>query len=351
MNIVKIFEAKLSVSIAKYDKNHQKFVYPTNRPEPQIWRPKVVPAGGGNGARGSSSNAAEVRTQPGRLYSDVVGGARKSQEHQMNVLVVNSEGQAFPNHCAGRSVLGTARSLRALSCTKQVLQDSGFNEVSVSYVGGLLMMLSFKDRSTANDFVATAGELWGSIFSGVKIWYGEDIPFDRVAILRIHGVPFQLRDNSLFDQIGSIFGEVVKPSEFSWESIINSGSKCGVLTKIGNRIEDQVVINWKNKHYQVWVLEEPVHWEPDFDFVRLVEASEFKDNSSVMPECGEMEEGEIRCNMLNPDNSGGCNAVRAVAEGVDTSEVGGVANQQSQNTLQGQTTCMGIMKDLLGFWK
>ncbi|MFS8030408.1 hypothetical protein Hanom_Chr17g01533671 [Helianthus anomalus] len=51
-----------------------------------------------------------------------------------------------------------------------------------------------------------------------------------------------------------------------------------------------------------------------------------------MPEGGEMEEGEIRCNMPNPDNSGGRNAVRAVAEGVDTSEVGGVANQQSQNS-------------------
>ncbi|KAJ0805666.1 putative RNA recognition motif domain, nucleotide-binding alpha-beta plait domain superfamily [Helianthus annuus] len=97
MNTVKIFEAKLCVSVAKYDKNHQKFVYPANKPETQTWRPKVVPMAEVNGDKGGTSKAAEVCNQPGRLYSDVVDGVRKGQGHQKSVIVVSSDGPAFPN--------------------------------------------------------------------------------------------------------------------------------------------------------------------------------------------------------------------------------------------------------------
>ncbi|XP_021991981.1 serine/arginine-rich splicing factor 2-like [Helianthus annuus] len=40
MNTVKIFEAKVLVSLAKYDKNHNKFIYTAKFMGEKVWRPK-----------------------------------------------------------------------------------------------------------------------------------------------------------------------------------------------------------------------------------------------------------------------------------------------------------------------
>ncbi|MFS8008411.1 hypothetical protein Hanom_Chr14g01272491 [Helianthus anomalus] len=40
MNTVKIFEAKLSVSLAKYDKNHKMFIHIVGAVGSKAWRPK-----------------------------------------------------------------------------------------------------------------------------------------------------------------------------------------------------------------------------------------------------------------------------------------------------------------------
>ncbi|MFS8018659.1 putative peptidylprolyl isomerase [Helianthus anomalus] len=43
MNRVKILEAKVSVSLAKYDKNHKKFIYTSKIVGEKTWRPKELP--------------------------------------------------------------------------------------------------------------------------------------------------------------------------------------------------------------------------------------------------------------------------------------------------------------------
>ncbi|MFS8018831.1 putative RNA recognition motif domain, nucleotide-binding alpha-beta plait domain superfamily [Helianthus anomalus] len=40
MNTVKIFEAKVTVSLAKYDKNHKKFIYTPKVMGEKVWKPK-----------------------------------------------------------------------------------------------------------------------------------------------------------------------------------------------------------------------------------------------------------------------------------------------------------------------
>ncbi|MFS7890262.1 hypothetical protein Hanom_Chr00s000017g01616711 [Helianthus anomalus] len=42
MNIVKIFDVKLLVSVAKYDKNHRRFNYTSEGLGRNEWRPKEV---------------------------------------------------------------------------------------------------------------------------------------------------------------------------------------------------------------------------------------------------------------------------------------------------------------------
>ncbi|MFS8018832.1 hypothetical protein Hanom_Chr15g01396681 [Helianthus anomalus] len=121
---------------------------------------------------------------------------------------------------------------------------------------------------------------------------------DRVATLRITGVPVHLKENSLFDRIGSLFGRVVQESSFSWLGPANSDSIVKVLVPPGKRIEETVVMQWKDRRFVVWVSETMEVWSPDLedenDLEDLGSDSESENNDDVFGEAEEVEEGEIR---------------------------------------------------------
>ncbi|KAI3784792.1 hypothetical protein L1987_43897 [Smallanthus sonchifolius] len=86
----------------------------------------------------------------------------------------------------------------------------------------------------------------------------------HVWLAKIKGVPFILRDRCVFDKIGEAFGRTILPSEFSWEDDDISFA-CGyVLTSIGKRIEEEIIINRRNTSFPVWVNEEMNSWSPLF---------------------------------------------------------------------------------------
>ncbi|KAI3741068.1 hypothetical protein L1987_58735 [Smallanthus sonchifolius] len=87
-----------------------------------------------------------------------------------------------------------------------------------------------------------------------------------------------ISDATTFDKIGEAFGRTILPSEFSWEDDDNSFACCYLLTNIGSRIEEEIVINWKNTSYPVWVNEEMNSWSPLF--VETNQTMEEGENSS-----------------------------------------------------------------------
>ncbi|MFS7998463.1 hypothetical protein Hanom_Chr12g01154121 [Helianthus anomalus] len=110
-------------------------------------------------------------------------------------------------------------------------------------------------------------------------------------------MPVSIRDSVGFDKVGSLFGKVVWPSDFSWSGVDNSFGLAHVLTQMSARIDEEVTMFWRGTEYNVWVVEEQSTWITEFDDVNV--------NDNV----DDMEEGEIRDGVQeNIDGSGEVNA-------------------------------------------
>ncbi|KAF5815142.1 putative RNA recognition motif domain, nucleotide-binding alpha-beta plait domain superfamily [Helianthus annuus] len=321
MNTVRMFDMKVTVSLAKYDKDHKKITYTPDMLGRCEWRPK-------NGQQMNKNNTGENKNagcpqtthqssdqghkhapsiHEGRSYADLFKEETVEKCHGAKVITVQGKGSLYPLHCIGRSVLGYAKEVMSLSKMKQAIEDEGMTEVGLSFVGGVTYLLTFKDKVMANMCMELYVSFFKTMFSKYHLWLGEDVPFSRMATLNITGVPFIIRDNTLFDNIGGLFGEVVQKSSFSWRKEDNSLASVKVITSQSSKIDEAVVIKWNNRSIAIWVVESTDQWQPvrDDDSVLDSQDNGFETNSDSdmesedveLEDMEDLEEGELRQGM------------------------------------------------------
>ncbi|KAJ0567581.1 putative RNA recognition motif domain, nucleotide-binding alpha-beta plait domain superfamily [Helianthus annuus] len=301
MNTVTVFGAKLNVVLAKYDKNHKRFIYTSDLlGKRQEWKPKE-PVLGNNGNNQYHKNnmgagpSNQAFIEEGHSFRDLFRDKNVNNVQGTKSINVDGDGSVYAVHCIGRSILGLAKDIRTLNNINQTLVASGIKGYGLSYVGGLCVLITCHDRQEANEIIVSKKAVFDGVFERFHVWNGEDLPLERVVSVRISGVPFQLRDNKLFERIGSLFGKVVEPSEFSWQSQDNSEDVITILSSQGSCVEESVVLNWKNRKIVVWVSEIPGCWAPDFAEESPEEKSEQESNNEVnQNDDNSVEEGEVR---------------------------------------------------------
>ncbi|KAJ0920178.1 hypothetical protein HanRHA438_Chr05g0238481 [Helianthus annuus] len=296
MNTIKIYDAKLSVSIACFGKNHRQNANP-------------------NGYRPPENRYKVSNTQPARIYipkpvlnkglfSEVVAGAKNGETGSRKKIMVEDRAALFPDHCIMRSVIGDVKDIKAFGNIKNMLKESGFPECSVGYIGGLKVMLVFKDKKSAVEFVNRKKEFWAQLLSTTVLWEGQHVEFERVACLKVVGMPLQLRDPKFFDRIGELFGTLVSRSEFSWQQVDNAAGFSWVLTSTYKRIDEEVDVAWGEQQFKVWVVEVEnkslycVIEELSSD----VKGSPEDYDESVVGEDDDVEDGEIKEPDIGDDN-------------------------------------------------
>ncbi|KAJ0489775.1 hypothetical protein HanHA300_Chr12g0447801 [Helianthus annuus] len=314
MNTVKLFDMKVTVALAKYDKDLKRFNYAPDNMGRSVWRPKEIKRNDNNNkftrgnkmgeqhamknqASGQGSTGSSF-VQEGMSYANLLRGNRGDNGHGEKVVYVEGKGSLYPLHCIGRSILGHAKVVMSVSKIRQAIEGEGMSEVGMSYVGGVTFMLTFKDKVTASAYMEQHSHFFGTMFSKYSIWNGEDVPFSRVANLSISGVPFIIRDNNLFDRIGGLFGEVVQQSPFSWQVEDNSVESIKVLTSQMSKIDEAAVIKWNDKSIVIWVLEFYGQWLSKEDGDNMMSASdsdsEMESDSDDSEDLNDLEEGEFK---------------------------------------------------------
>ncbi|KAM0013539.1 putative RNA recognition motif domain, nucleotide-binding alpha-beta plait domain superfamily [Helianthus debilis subsp. tardiflorus] len=306
MNSVKVFGAKLNVLLAKYDKNHKRFNYTSDMlGKRQEWKPKEsVP--GNIGPNQDASGPSYV--QEGTSFADILRGKKGNSNAGAKIISVEGKGSLYPLHCIGRSVIGKAMAEVSINMLKQELEKEGMFEVGLSFIGGVSYMLIYKDRATATEAMEVHAKFFQQTFVDFYLWNGEEIPYSRVVLLNIVGVPFIIRDNTVYDKIGNLFGEVIQGSTFSWQDEDNSSGSVKVLTSQISSINEAVVIKWANKSNVVWVSE--IHEQKTMarDNNESLDESESENESDSEGESEEeedmedYEEGEIRSDLNEEGN-------------------------------------------------
>ncbi|KAJ0681873.1 putative RNA recognition motif domain, nucleotide-binding alpha-beta plait domain superfamily [Helianthus annuus] len=103
----------------------------------------------------------------------------------------------------------------------------------------------------------------GPWFSKLDAWEGQSLPFERVAWIRLLGVPLHLLESDVVKMIGERIGKVLYVPKSSAEEKDLSMARVGVLVGEVDRIKEFVVVRWKDRSFRILVEEELDVWVPD----------------------------------------------------------------------------------------
>ncbi|KAF5787053.1 putative RNA recognition motif domain, nucleotide-binding alpha-beta plait domain superfamily [Helianthus annuus] len=142
----------------------------------------------------------------------------------------------------------------------------------VQYLGGLDLLVSFEDAESAQTF-RFAAESMKEIFSLVSLWEGQSLGFERVAWLKVQGIPLHLVSNEVTDAVGGMIGKVVHKANRSESDHDLSFKYVGVLVGDDTRISEEIMLVWRNRKFRVWIVEEAGDWVPVFAKVPKIKMS------------------------------------------------------------------------------
>ncbi|KAJ0765939.1 hypothetical protein HanPI659440_Chr08g0309531 [Helianthus annuus] len=143
------------------------------------------------------------------------------------VLIIPNNVSVFKD-LEGKAVVGRMVSLDMLVSLKKLLAVSGTTYSSIHYIGGLSILLNFDNDTTAGNFVCNH-DLWKDWFSQLDVWQGQSLPYERIAWLKVFGVPLNIAVEDVFSMIGKKFGKVVHVAGLNREYDDLSVNRIGVL--------------------------------------------------------------------------------------------------------------------------
>ncbi|KAF5765375.1 hypothetical protein HanRHA438_Chr15g0715431 [Helianthus annuus] len=193
------------------------------------------------------------------MVSKSSSGSR--EDSKTKEVEVHSETAAFFD-LQGRAVVGRAIDLLSLRKMYNLIKEAGYSDFKIQYLGGLSLLVTFDDDIEAADFLLDVNK-WNKWFSSLDMWAGQSMQYERVAWLKFHGLPLHLAENKVFDDVAGLFGKVIHGSQLSLSDKDLSVNYVGILVDHGKRIEESIVLKWKNKKYKVWIIEERDEWALD----------------------------------------------------------------------------------------
>ncbi|KAJ0626441.1 putative RNA recognition motif domain, nucleotide-binding alpha-beta plait domain superfamily [Helianthus annuus] len=260
---VKMGEYKLKVNVAKFA------VENTGVSIEQEVRGSIAKAQGqaGSGIPSSFRDA--------RKFSDVVGsskeggGAFNVRDHwkedgskflEKSVVVPDRTG-AF-GYLSGLALVGRTVDLETLVDFDRLLRISKTIVANIQYLGGLSLLVTFHDEASVRGFLDRR-EVWEPWFTKLDPWCGQTLPLERVAWLKLNGIPLHLFDADVMGLVGGLFGKVLHVPKYFEEDQDLSYSCVGVLVGTADPISEGVSLRWKNRSFRIWVEEDSKPWVPD----------------------------------------------------------------------------------------
>ncbi|KAM0062238.1 hypothetical protein Hdeb2414_s0004g00145771 [Helianthus debilis subsp. tardiflorus] len=210
-----------------------------------------------------------------RSYKDVVGTSNLGNGHYgahmvdsasgsraaEKVIVVPDRVEAFRDR-HGLAVVGRTVNLETLVDIDRLLNIARISVANIQYIGGLSLLISFYDEESVNRYLDLKN-IWDPWFSKLDPWRGQSLPLERVAWLKLNGVPLHLLELDVLSQVGEMFGRVLHVPRSVEDDQDLSFVRVGVLVSQSGLLKDEVTLRWKNKSFRIGVEEDREVWVPD----------------------------------------------------------------------------------------
>ncbi|KAK9062631.1 hypothetical protein SSX86_019819 [Deinandra increscens subsp. villosa] len=199
----------------------------------------------------------------------------------------------------------------------------------------------------AQDILAVSA-LWEPWFSKLAMWRGQSFLFERVAWIKVSGVPPELWDKKIFDLVGGSIGKVCHSSEADLEDGDLSGDFLGVVVSSPGPVHESRTLSWMGKKFRVSISEVFEDWRPDFLNVQGSVATSSEDLGGARPVGGleqspatPMQGGSSSGGDLSPRNLEKDNHVVPVCVGPGV-EVGNHVQMCGQDHVSGGDLGVGL---------
>ncbi|KAM0065407.1 hypothetical protein Hdeb2414_s0003g00114451 [Helianthus debilis subsp. tardiflorus] len=177
------------------------------------------------------------------------------------VVVVPDRVGAFRD-LHGLAVVGRTVNLETLVDIDRLFSIAKIIVANIQYIGGLSLLISFHDEESMNRFLELKN-IWEPWFTKLDPWRGQTLPLEKVAWLKLSGIPLHLFESDVRGQIGEMFGKVLHvPKSFEEDQDLLI-ARVGVLVGHSSMIKDEVILKWKNRSFRIWIEEDHEVWEPD----------------------------------------------------------------------------------------
>ncbi|KAK9078336.1 hypothetical protein SSX86_002393 [Deinandra increscens subsp. villosa] len=158
-------------------------------------------------------------------------------------------------------LVGEAIDIHYLIHANTILEEE-YKNLEIHYAGGLQIIIKFDCSKDAKNFLNNQRHTWSKVFQSLYIWEGQRLKENRVAQLIIRGVPFYLRCQDTYDEIGKKFGEVLESADFDWTAYDVTTGTCYVLTERLDMIQECITLKWNNEKFKIWIGESAEQWLP-----------------------------------------------------------------------------------------
>ena len=146
-----------------------------------------------------------------------------------------------------KSLQGRVKEFASLTNLKMTLNNEGFADVKIQYMGEFWVMLEFASTETMTKFQECVSI--GSWFSDIKKASSEFQVTKRIAWVEVEGVPFKLWSNKTFGCIANEWGNLLDVDDED-DTCLHSKRLC-IHTTMTRSISDEFKIIHRGRTY--WV--------------------------------------------------------------------------------------------------
>ncbi|CAH1452378.1 unnamed protein product [Lactuca virosa] len=296
MQRVKCGHNILKVNISKYRKqNHS-----NKAPEMDRERDIPVPPPSQN----QKHNAWEINRE-GRTYADVAG-AQKRTSSSMNTGIQHVALKHVPAMMAWNSyaLVREVLSLHHLTELPKLLEAECKYSKNLFYAGGMRVVIRFDLPKDAEIFLREENN-WNRLLKWLRMGVFDEPNIERLAWIKITGVPISLRAEENFTLIANLFGEALQVEGQNWHNLDLSYDTACIITSSLTRINSMAICTFNNKSYKVGIVEYGYNWHPFFHNTASPQAEkeqEEGEESDDSDSAGDLDDDGTSDTWVNPNN-------------------------------------------------
>ncbi|GKD42065.1 hypothetical protein Tco_1266710, partial [Tanacetum coccineum] len=195
--------------------------------------------------------------EKGGSYVNIVTGNRPPVINSSPALVMDDSCVVDRN--LDLFVLGEAKNASCIPNLYVLLSNEGFNNVNLSYLGGLWVMIELESIKSKEKFLQHAGV--ASWFNSLGNAQADFVSRERIVWVDIEGVPIHAWSRATFDKIGSKWGDVMEIEESKDE--LFARKRICIKTKQEDNILEKFKIIIKGRIFVIRA-KELFMWSPTF---------------------------------------------------------------------------------------